>query len=113
MPPSSDEEEPTKAPKFVKGPPVPTDSAPSSISGWSVAASAAPSAKEMWKHELLQNKLEKVRLEEREKTEKERMKSKAGLIGPVHSAEGSTHCRQEAVEVGCHRRPLHRSDPRR
>ena len=79
MPPSSDEEEPTTAPKFVKGPPVPTDSAPSSISGWSVAASAAPSAKEMWKHELLQNKLEKVRLEEREKTEKERMKSKALL----------------------------------
>ena len=77
VPPSSDEEESSKAPKFAKGPPIPTDSAPSSTSGWSAAASTAPSAKEMWKNEFLQNKLEKVCLDEREKAEKEHMKSRA------------------------------------
>ena len=76
MAPSSDEEEPVRAPKFVKGPPIPTDSAPSSISGWSVAAPTGISAKEMWKNELLRNKIEKARLEEREKAEEERMKAK-------------------------------------
>lgn len=67
MPPSSDEEEPSKAPKLAKGPPILSESAPSSVSGWSVTAPPAPSAKEMWKHELLQNKLERVRQQEREK----------------------------------------------
>ena len=56
-----------QAPKFAKGPPLPTDSAPSSVSGWSTAAPAAHSAREMWKQELLHNKIEKARLEEREK----------------------------------------------
>ena len=65
--PSSEEEVPMQAPKFAKGPPLPTDSAPSSVSGWSTAAPAAHSAREMWKQELLHNKIEKARLEEREK----------------------------------------------
>ena len=69
VPPSSDEEPPASAPKYAKGPAVPSVVAPSSVSNWSLAGPLAPSAKEMWQNELLQNKIEEARLKEREKAE--------------------------------------------
>ena len=76
MPPSSDDEVMSATAKYAKGRPAPsTESAPSSVAGFSEACALAPSAKEMWEHEQLQKKLAEQAERKRTKALEEELKA--------------------------------------